>query len=128
MLTSRCSFFHARSNIRYRWLFLAKSHLSANVAHTKPEGYSYGCMFCAAQGRPSGVHDRLDGLMLHIVSKHKTAMMTPETRENTKAIVGGVADKAADWDVNLPETRKLGAMSALGEFTVSAVTGLSKYN
>ena len=74
------------------------------------------------------MHDKIDGLMIHVVTKHKTVMMTPETRENTKAIVGGVARKAAEWDVNLPETKKLGAMTALGEFTVSAVTGLSKYS
>jgi len=84
-------------------------------------------MFCAAQGRSTAVHDKIDGLMMHIVTKHKTVMLTPETRENTKAIVGGVADKAADWDVNLPETKKLGAIGTLGEFSLSAVTGLSKY-
>lgn len=66
-------------------------------------------------------------LMAHIVSKHKTVMLTPETRESCKAVVGGVADKREEWDVNLPETRKVGAMGALGEFTIAAVTGLSKY-
>lgn len=54
-------------------------------------------------------------------------MMTPETRGNTKAVVGGMPDKADEWDVNLPETKKAGLLKAVGEFTVAAVTGLSKY-
>ena len=40
-------FFHAKTNIRYRWLFLAKSHVGSTVSYNKPESYNYGCIFCA---------------------------------------------------------------------------------
>jgi hypothetical protein len=66
--------------------------------------------------------------MSHILSKHKTVMMTPETKEKTKCIVGGTPDRQEEWDVNLPETKpRFVAGGAVGEFVVSAVTGLSRY-
>lgn len=65
--------------------------------------------------------------MIHVTSKHNTTMMTVETKEKTKCIVGGVADRSEDWDVNLPETKVRNAGGAVGEFVMSAVTGLSKY-
>ena len=66
--------------------------------------------------------------MQHIQAKHKTAMMTPETKEKTRTIVGGVADRAEEWDINLPVTKiRQIAGGAVGEFVVSAMTGISKY-
>jgi hypothetical protein len=66
--------------------------------------------------------------MTHILSKHKTVMMTPETKEKTKCIVGGTPDRSEEWDINLPETKpKFMAGGAVGDFVVSAVTGRSRY-
>ena len=65
--------------------------------------------------------------MIHIMAKHKTAMMTPETKEKTKCIVGGTPDRTEEWDVNLPYTRPRATGGAVGEFVYSAMTGLSKY-
>lgn len=118
------SFFHARTIVRCRWLFRAKSHAYTLTARTTPAGYTYGCIFCAAQGRTTGTHDKLDALMLHIISKHKTAMVTPETRERCKAVVGGVADKREEWDVNLPETRQRGGYGAVGEVYCGGCDGV----
>ena len=66
--------------------------------------------------------------MLHIQAKHKTAMMTPETKEKTKTIVGGCPDRSLEWDINLPYTKPRSVPGgAVGEFVVSAVTGITKY-
>jgi hypothetical protein len=119
--------YFAKSGIRYRWLFLARSHVPAQVAQSKVEYYKYGCIFCAAQGNATATHENLDALMIHIVSRHKTMMLTPEVLKKTKCIVGGVADRSEEWDINLPETKVHSVGSAVGEFVVSAVTGISKY-
>ncbi|KAK4620097.1 hypothetical protein CLAFUW4_11289 [Fulvia fulva] len=117
--------YFASSGVRYRWLFLAKSHIHAGTAQSKPEAYAYGCIFCAAEGRETAVHPNLDALMSHILSKHKTAMMTPEVKAKTMCIVGGSPEKTQVWDINLPQThrRKLGGF--VGEYVAKAVHGLS---
>lgn len=66
--------------------------------------------------------------MSHIFSKHKTSMMTPETKERTKCIVGGVPERTEEWDVNLPFTRPKGPGGPVGEFMMSAMSGISKYS
>jgi hypothetical protein len=40
--------------------------------------------------------------MAHIVSKHKTSMMTPEVQEKTKCVIGTGAIQQKDWDINIP--------------------------
>ncbi|EME41841.1 hypothetical protein DOTSEDRAFT_177211 [Dothistroma septosporum NZE10] len=112
------------SGIRCRWVFLAKSHIHAEEAQNTPEAYAYGCIFCAAEGRETAVH-RLDALMSHILSKHKTAMMTPEVKAKTMCIVGGSPEKNSDWDINLPESHKRKLSGFVGEYIIKAITGLS---
>lgn len=78
--------------------------------------------------KQTATHEKLDKLMNHIQSKHKTAMMTPETKAKTKCIVGGTPDRAEQWDINLPETKpRFVAGGAVGDFMVSAVTWRSRY-
>ena len=84
------------------------------------ENYQYGCIFCAAQGQTTAVHDKLDHLMVHIISKHKSTMMTPENREKTKCVVGNVANLVEDWDINVPESNQNGAGVVADEFFILA--------
>jgi hypothetical protein len=84
------------------------------------ENYKYGCIFCAAQGQTTAVHDKLDHLMVHIISKHKSTMKTPEIREKTKCIVGSVVSQVEDWDINVPESNQKGAGVVADEFFISA--------
>ncbi|KAF2106662.1 hypothetical protein BDV96DRAFT_328388 [Lophiotrema nucula] len=112
--------FNQKYNIRYRWLFLAKSHRVAENSCDSPEFYKYGCIFCAAQGHTTAAYDKLDHLMVHVISKHKTKMMTPEVKEKTKCIVGSVVDQRQDWDINVPESNQKGAGVAADEFFISA--------
>ncbi|KAI7281724.1 hypothetical protein KC345_g3982 [Hortaea werneckii] len=117
--------FFAKSGVRYRWLFLARSHIPARDPRPTVEEYGYGCIFCAAQGHETAVHEGLDALMNHLLSRHKTPMLTPEVLAKTKCIVGGTPDKVQEWDVNLPAAKVHSVGGIVGEFVVSAVTGLS---
>ncbi|KAK6437685.1 hypothetical protein LTR95_006114 [Oleoguttula sp. CCFEE 5521] len=109
---------YQRFNVRYRWLFLAKSHQSATSALSDPMDYALGCLFCAAQGQPSASYEKLDHLMVHIVSKHKTSMMTPEIKAKTKCMVGGVAKADEDWDISFPSAVQKGAGVAADELMI----------
>ncbi|KAK3071088.1 hypothetical protein LTR53_009282 [Teratosphaeriaceae sp. CCFEE 6253] len=112
--------FNQKYSVRYRYLFLAKSHCSTETPSVLAEDYKYGCIFCAAQGQTTAVHEKLEHLILHIVSKHKTTMITPETRTKTKCLVGGMTERAEDWDIHIPVSTQKGAGVAADEFFVSA--------
>jgi len=84
------------------------------------ENYKYGCIFCAAQGQTTACHDKLDHLMVHIISKHKSKTITQEMREKTKCVIGSVANQSEDWDINVPETNQKGAAVAADELIISA--------
>ncbi|KAK6428206.1 hypothetical protein LTR95_015651 [Oleoguttula sp. CCFEE 5521] len=115
---------HAPSGVRYRWLFLAKSHIPAQTSHSKPSDYSYACIICAAQSRTKSAHPNLDTLMSHITAKHKPSMLTPEVLHRTKCIVGRVAGREEDWDVNIYDTRSKSIGSGMGGVIVTAITGV----
>lgn len=116
--------FVSSCGLRYRWAFLAKSHVHAKSAQARPEDYSFGCIFCAAQGSETAVYVGLDSLMAHVVAKHKTGMLTPEVLEKTRCLVGGAPGKDRDWDVNLPQSHQRKLSGKVGDFVLSAVTGL----
>ncbi|KAM0716661.1 hypothetical protein Q7P37_008106 [Cladosporium fusiforme] len=111
--------FNQRYNVRYRWTFLAKSHRSASASFAAPDSYEYGCIFCIAQGHDTAGHEKLEHLFVHIMSKHKAAMLTPEIMIKTKAIVGSVIDKTQDWDIVLPDSGSKGVEMAADELRIS---------
>nr|OQO27210.1 hypothetical protein B0A51_05094 [Rachicladosporium sp. CCFEE 5018] len=114
----------APSGVRYRWLFLAKSHVYSQTSHTRPSDYTYACIICAAQSRTKSAHLNLDALMSHITAKHKPSMLTPEVLHRTKCIVGRLAGKEEDWDVNIYDTRSKSIGSGMGGMFITAVTGV----
>ncbi|KAM0720659.1 hypothetical protein Q7P37_004796 [Cladosporium fusiforme] len=118
-LLSRISF--STSGIRYRFPFLARSHAPYThpPASIRPR-YAYGCQFCTAEGRRSGVHDGAEALMAHVAAKHCTNL-TPEVRARTRCVVGRLAGKGEGWDVNL---ENVGGGKMVGRWIVRAVTAL----
>jgi len=118
---------HASCGVRYRWLFLAKSHVRAANPASKPGDYSYACILCAAQSRGDSsvtVHANLDLLLAHIVSKHKASMLTPEVLRRTKCVVGRLAANDEDWDINLYDIKSKSTSSNIGGALVTAITGV----
>jgi hypothetical protein len=109
----------AGNGIRYRWAFLAKSHVQCK---SMPEGPtakdgSFGafrCIFCCAEGAGRGwvtmnsgatapAFGNIGSFMEHL-EMHMKAEATPgaEMQSRAKCIVGRVADAAEDFDINLP--------------------------
>ncbi|KAF7192211.1 hypothetical protein HII31_06243 [Pseudocercospora fuligena] len=119
------SIYFDQRGVRYRWVFLVKSHCAATAPQESNDAYSYCCIFCAAQGTETITYKDLKALLGHVTSKHKTHMMTPEVKEKTRCVVGGAPGKDEVWDINLPETQGRNLMGSAGRFVISAVTGLS---
>ncbi|KAL2001016.1 hypothetical protein VTN02DRAFT_2329 [Thermoascus thermophilus] len=112
---------HPPTGIRYRWAFLAKSHLPtgrflALKAKTGPgsgprndgSAGSFGCIFCCAERRSAApTFGHLDRFMEHLLLQHRSMLSMPEAmvealRARTRCVVGRVARDEEDFDVNLP--------------------------
>ncbi|GAB7322641.1 hypothetical protein MBLNU13_g03549t1 [Cladosporium sp. NU13] len=119
-LLQRIDFKHG---IRYRFPFCARSH----APYKQPPDafrprYTYGCLFCTAEGRRSATHVGSDALMSHIATKHRTNL-TPEVTTRTHSIVGRLAGRDEGWDVNLPDVKSKN-VSVVGKWVLHAVTSL----
>jgi hypothetical protein len=82
------------TEIRYRWMFLAKSH-----AKTKNSTSSFGCVFCADLGMGTAMYGQIPTLMGHIATDHRE--MTANMAEMSKCILGGGVH-GDDWDILIP--------------------------
>lgn len=94
--------------IRYRWIFLAKSHVKKKSVATNTEKgeCSYGCMFCCAEGRGTGIYGNVQTLMNHIFLEHAKGI-TEDVKEKTRCVVGRTAGPQEQWDINIPFSRFL---------------------
>ena len=94
--------------IRYRWIFLAKSHAKKKSVATNTEKgeCSYGCMFCCAEGRGTGIYGNVQTLMNHIFLEHAKGI-TEDMKEKTRCVVGRTAGPQEQWDINIPFSRFL---------------------
>jgi hypothetical protein len=90
------------SGIRYRWIFLAKSHVKkkAGDTHAKNED-SFGCVLCSAEGNVTGVYGGVETLMNHIALTH-VGDMSETTRKKVNCVLGRVAGNAEGFDINVP--------------------------
>lgn len=119
-LLQRIEFAHG---VRYRFPFCARSH----APYKHPPGafrprYTYGCLFCTAEGKRSATHVGSDALMEHIATKHRTNL-TPEVSKRTHCIVGRLAGRDEGWDVNLPDVSTK-STSGVVKFMLHAVTSI----
>lgn len=90
------------NGIRYRWLFLARSHLKSSDASGRRDGYKYGCIMCTAEGvKDVASYGQIDALMDHILNAHGNRMSS-EIKDRTRAITGRIADATEEWDINIP--------------------------
>ena len=112
----------AENGIRYRWAFLAKSHVQCK---SMPEGPTakdgsfgaFGCIFCCAEGAGRGwgtvgaggsapTFGNIGSFMEHL-QMHMRAEATPgaEMQARAKCIVGRVAETGEEFDINLPPSQ-----------------------
>jgi hypothetical protein len=119
-LLQRIDFAHG---VRYRFPFCARSHAPyEHPPHAFRPRYTYGCLFCTAEGRTSAIHTGSDALMAHIATKHRTNL-TPEIRTRTHSVIGRLAGRDEGWDVNLPDVTSK-TKSGVGKWMLHAVTSL----
>ena len=115
----RIAFAHG---VRYRWPFLARSHLRfTQHSTTEKPRYSYRCLFCTEAGKNSTVYSSVDVLMGHIADKHRNPM-SAEVRRGTRCFIGTVAAADEDWDCNIPDARPNGV--GVGLWILNAVTSI----
>ncbi len=100
---------HTSHGIRYRWAFLAKSHLKKKT-YTLGSQYGegqydsqFGCIFCCVTGKRMPIFENVDSLMAHMV----THQIMPHSSEaffstKTRCIVGRTAADTEDFDINIP--------------------------
>jgi hypothetical protein len=109
----------AENGIRYRWIFLAKSHVQCK---SMPEGPTardgsfgaFGCIFCCAEGASRGwstlgrggtaptfgnIGSFMEHLQMHL---REEATPSAQMQARTKCIVGRVAEATEDFEINLP--------------------------
>lgn len=103
------------NGIRYRWAFLAKSHVkkthysSGGRNGTGEEAEcNFGCVVCSMEGSVTGVYGSVETLMDHIAREHVyTGNMNSMVMTRSKAIVGRTARPEEDWDINIPSQEGL---------------------
>ncbi|KAF2086640.1 hypothetical protein K490DRAFT_66422 [Saccharata proteae CBS 121410] len=96
----------AAGGIRYRWLFLAKSHVKQKHRALPSEDarFSYGCVFCSGEGRMTGVYGDVDTLLRHVFVEHAAsgAGLSEDIKAKTRCVVGRLAGVDEEWDINIP--------------------------
>ncbi|KAF1933024.1 uncharacterized protein M421DRAFT_1593 [Didymella exigua CBS 183.55] len=90
----------SESGIRYRWIFLAKSHVKKKTTDSTSEDCNYGCMICSVELKVTSIFGNVDTLMYHLL-EHVSGM-SQKSMVQTKCIVGRTAGAHEEWDVNVP--------------------------
>lgn len=90
----------SKSGIRYRWIFLAKSHVKKKTSDSVQEECNYGCLICSVELKVTSIFGNVDTLMYHM--HEHLSDMTQKSMLQTRCIVGRVAGADEDWDINMP--------------------------
>jgi len=87
------------TGIRYRWMFLAKSHV-ARKQSSVADGASdrFGCVFCVDEGRETAVFESAPALMGHISTDHRN--MGVEIAFRNKCVAGD-GMPAVEWEIRV---------------------------
>ncbi|KAF2019662.1 hypothetical protein BU24DRAFT_124713 [Aaosphaeria arxii CBS 175.79] len=100
------------AGIRYKWIFLAKSHVKKKtlenarnpLARRKgepEEDCNYGCVICSVEGNVTGIYGNVETLMNHIFMQH-TQTMSERTMIKSRCVKGRRAGADEEWDINIP--------------------------
>lgn len=88
------------SLIRYKWIFLAKSHVKQKVSDSQESNYC--CVFCSLEGRVSSMYSGEETLMYHIAQSHSEGM-SEDVKRKARCVFGNQAgDSETEWDINIP--------------------------
>ncbi|KAF2190978.1 hypothetical protein K469DRAFT_746440 [Zopfia rhizophila CBS 207.26] len=96
--------------IRYKWIFLAKSHVKKKTMDSATTGIkgsadkeecNYGCVICSVEGNVTGIYGNVETLFNHIFLEHVRSM-SDKTVQKAKCIMGREAKAEEEWDINVP--------------------------
>ncbi|KAF1953518.1 hypothetical protein CC80DRAFT_507031 [Byssothecium circinans] len=100
--------------IRYRWIFLAKSHVrqttppSKQISATRRArddsggGTAFACLVCSVKRSVSGVFGNVEMLMNHIFMEHaRPGRLEEEVLSKAGCVWGRVAGADEEWDFNV---------------------------
>ena len=90
----------SKSGIRYKWIFLAKSHVKKKTPDSAGEECNYGCVICSVELKVTSIFGNVDTLMYHLLEH--VSDMTQKTMLQTRCIVGRTAGTDEVWDINVP--------------------------
>jgi len=85
--------------LKYRWAFLAKSHVA--LRRSKNKVYNYRCIFCVLQGNESSIITSIRSLLEHVV-KHRGQPIDELILAKTLCINSRLAADEEYFDINLP--------------------------
>lgn len=92
----------SQSKIKYKWIFLAKSHIKKKTGDSHTEESNYCCVFCSLEDKVSSYYGGVETLMNHIALSH-AANMSENTRRKARCIVGRSPGPAeTEWDIWIP--------------------------
>ena len=90
----------SKSGVRYRWIFLAKSHVKKKTPDSANDECNYGCVICSVELKVTSIFGNVETLMYHLHEHASDMALT--TMKQTRCIVGRKAGKEEDWDINIP--------------------------
>ena len=113
--------------VRYRWSFLAKSHVVPSHRIEK-SNYDYQCVFCSARGEEPKVSRGASAFIEHVGS-HRGDRRNPFGMHLIKAEFGRTALEEETWDVNLlPLVSELDVESSSQTWSTAAGEGDTRCN
>jgi hypothetical protein len=88
------------TGIKYKWMFIAKSHGKNKVPASEKQAGCFGCIFCAEDGRQTGVYGSVEALMKHVKDDH--AVMRWDIALRNRCVLGEETATNDAWDIQIP--------------------------
>jgi len=95
---NRTKIWETKHGIRFRWAFLAKSHVSQSKVESSI--HTYKCVFCAYSGIDGPCVQGEDSFLAHLAS-HLDIEYGDAILNLTRCINDRYASASEDWDINL---------------------------
>jgi hypothetical protein len=88
------------SGVRYKFLFLAKSHVKRKQG--RDDNTCFGCVVCINEGKGTSIFGNVETLCNHLVVEHGKFDMSEEMQGRNRCVVGRVAEVGEEFDFNIP--------------------------
>lgn len=97
--------FYQNQDMKFRWSFLAKSHVKQskfmNRDEAKRSNFTFQCQFCVYMGRPTEAMQGVEAYKNHIVVYHSGQTMSDVVLDRVGCIDDHSCDDREAFDINL---------------------------